>query len=170
LFGGRISNTTIERGKVKWTVTSFLDVINQLVPTNVIELTSTLAGYKGATPPSGLSQIPQFNVIVGSTPSSLIADCTSPSAHQIFTDNLLRLGFIVFNSGGTLDRRWSAILSNQLITIAAVNYNQIVLVTPLPWAPTPGTDTFYVSGALPIDPAEGSTDGFPYVPNPEGAL
>jgi hypothetical protein len=152
LFGGRIADTVIERVKIPFTVNSFLDVVNEKIPTNVIEMTNGLAGFKGATPPAGLSQVPQFNVITGSTPTSIIGDATSPNAHQIFATNALRGGFLVFNggAGATLTRFYSAIAENQQFTVGLTHYNQIVLYTPLPWAPTPGTDTFYVSRAFPV--------------------
>ncbi len=178
LFGGRVADSSVTRGLITITVNSFLDVVNQQVPTNVIELTNTLAAYKGATPPTGQSRIPQFSVIAPSTTTQITCDEVSPDAHHIFDGpwNMhtpqLGGGFLVFNSppGSTLGRVWSAILSNDRVTILGVHYNRITLFTPLPWAPTPGTDTFYVSGTAPINKADGDYVGFPYVPGPQSAI
>jgi Uncharacterized conserved protein (DUF2163) len=172
LFGGRIADSTVERGAIKFVVNSFLDVVNQYVPTNVIELTNTLAAYTAATPPKGFSQIPQFNVITGDSPTQVVGDCTFPSQHHIFGTNDFQHGYLVFNSapGATLGGMWAAVQQNIKITIRHVDYNQFILYTPLPWAPTPGLDTFYVSRAAPIDQQDGSYYGFPYVPDPSLAV
>ena len=55
------------------------------------------------------------------------------------------------------------------MTISSTNYNQILLFKRLPFAPTPGSDTLYISGAAPMNLADGSYFGFPYVPDPETA-
>lgn len=169
LFGGRIGKTEIARGKIKWTVNSFLDVVNQKIPPNVIENTSTLASFKGATPPPGISRIPQFNVIAGSTDDVLILDCTFPSAHQIFPTNAFNRGYVVFNDipGATLARVFGIIGANQQTIIGGVHYNEIQLYADLPWPPTPGADTCFISAAFPLNQADGSYFGFPYVPAPE---
>jgi hypothetical protein len=170
-FGGWIKSASLYRGQIQFKVNSFLDVVNQLVPANTIELYSTLAGYTGATPPTGVATIPQFAVIQ-STETTLVLDCTSPSAHHIFADNKLRDGYLVFNYGGgaTLGGIWSPIASNETIVISSVNYNKVRLFSPLPFAATPGTDTCFVSAAAPMTPDDGAPDTFPYVPAPETAL
>ena len=172
LFGGRIGPTKVERGAITFTVNSFLDIINNDIPAQVVEITNPLAATAGATPPSGLSQVPQFGIVVGSTANMLICDCTSPTPHQIFDDDVLRNGFLVFNSGAgaTLGRQWSGIQSNKKLTISGVDYNQIQLYKLLPFAPTPGGDTIYVSAAAPINLADGNYQGFPYVPDPESGV
>lgn len=172
LFGGRIKSATIDRGKIVFKVNSFLDVVNQMVPLNTIGLTGTVSANRAATPPAGVATIPQFNVIDGSTPGVLIADCTAPSAHHIFADTKLVNGYVVFNQGvgETLPGVWSAIAKNEMVTIAGQNYNKITLYTPTPWSPTPGVDTFYASGAAPINLQDGEYQDFPYVPAPESAI
>ena len=164
-FGGRVAESKIARGEIQFTVNSFLDVVNQKVPLNVIELTNSLAGFKGATPPVGLSVVPQFATIATSTPNVIIGDCTAPSAHQIFAANAFLQGFMVFNPGGTLDGFWTAIMDSQEVIISTVHYNQFTVYKALPWAPTPGVDTFYVS-ATPV----ADEDGFPWVPSPGSAI
>lgn len=171
LFGGRIAQSTVERGPIQWKVNSFLDVVNQQVPTNVIELLNTAAAYTGATPPDGLGSIPYFNVVTGDSVTEINGDQTAPNPHGILHTNKAQHGFLVFNSGpgATLGGVWSAIQQNAQVTIAGTHYNQFLLYAPLPWPPTPGVDTFYVSGAAPINQQDGSYFGFPYVPAPEMA-
>ncbi len=166
LFGGYIASSSVERGTVQLTVNSFLNVVNQAVPTNVIELTNTRAAYRAATPPPGFSQVPQFKVLEGSSTRTVIGDCTSPLAHQLFDTNVFQHGYLVFNRGGTLDGVWSAILENYDAMVAGSHYNGFVLYSPLPWAPDPETDTFYVSAAFPINKEDGEYAGFPFVPSP----
>jgi len=172
LFGGRVADCTVERGKIKFTVDSFLDVVNQLVPPNVIEVTNTLANYKGATPvlADGETVVPTFTIAAGSNATNLLGICTAPTANKIYGDNKLQFGYVVFTSGA-LAGFWSAIAtSNNFQPIpGGPHYNQIIVYSPFPWDPTPG-DTFYVSTHFPIEQADGSYVGFPFVPAPETAL
>lgn len=46
LFGGRIGETQIDRAEIRFTVNSFLDVINQSLPNQVIELTNPLLAFE----------------------------------------------------------------------------------------------------------------------------
>lgn len=173
LFGGRIGKATVTRGEILFNARCFLDLLDVNVPSVEIELLNTLAANQAATPPAGLTVIPQFNIIAGSSSTVLIADCTTPSIlHHIFATNALADGFVVFNTGGgnTMSRVWSTIASNKLIVVGGNNYNQIVLYNPLPWDPTPGADTFYASAKFPINQADGQYYGFPYVPAPEEAI
>lgn len=172
LFGGRIGATEIGRGEIKFTCNSFLDVINQNIPGQVIESTNPLAASTAATPPSGMSSIPRFNVIAGSTQNVLILDMTAPTPHFIFDDNVLFNGFLVFNNipGATLGRQWSAIQANKKVTIDSVDYNEVELYTTLPFEPTVGADTCYISGKAPINLNDPNYQGFPYVPQPANAI
>jgi hypothetical protein len=177
LFGGRIADSTVARGSIVFTVNSFLDVVNEQVPTNVIELTNTVAAYTAATPPKGFSNIPQFAVIQGSSNTQVIGDQTFPVPHSILNTNVARQGFLAFNTGpgNTLGGFWSAIAQNtEINTLTPIGgrttFNQFLLNSPLPWPPTPGVDTFYVSGAAPIDQSDGDYFGFPYVPDPATAV
>jgi len=172
LFGGRIADSTIERGDLQLKVNSFLDVVNQQVPTNLIELLNTAAAYAGAVQPPGHTdgKIPQFDVITGDSTTQVNGDCTTAGyTHHVFGANDFQHGFLVFNGGGTLDGVWSAIQQNVEVIIGGVHYNQFLLYAPLPWPPTPGVDTFYVSAASPINQADGDYGGFPYIPSPEAA-
>jgi hypothetical protein len=61
------------------------------------------------------------------------------------------------------------IQENVGITIGDENYlNQFILYAPLPFPPTPGVDTFYVSAPAPVDESDDpeAFDGFLYVPSP----
>jgi hypothetical protein len=183
LFGGWIQNLKISRGEVVFTVESFLNAVNQMVPINVIENTNTLASFKGATPPPDLSYIPQFIVKddggAVNTNTILVGDMTSPIAHHHLDDHSLRGGYIVFNAvaGGTASRTWAAIGDNDSVagpSGSGITYTRIHLYTALPWVPTPNVDTFYASGKFPVDrgsaTAPGSYAGFPWVPAPASGL
>lgn len=176
LFGGRVGNVTIERGKITFQVNSFLDVVKQKVPNNVIELLNTAAAYAGATPPSGFSNIPQFTVVAPSTSTVILAQQTFPNNGGILGTNLVRGGFLVFNANSSLAGMWSAIQQNvgafigssglPSSTGSGTKFNEFVLYAPFPWAPTAG-DTFYVSAPSPINQTDGGDFyGFPYVPDP----
>lgn len=178
LFGGRVSNVTVEAGLIHFEVRSFLDVVNLDVPTNVIEFTNTLAAYKGATPPPGFSIVPQFDVVAGSDQSRLLLRQTTPFGSpsdplNVVPDNRLRAGFIVFNriDGATLGGVWGGIYINRrTVDSLGVGINEVILYQPLPWPPTAGVDTCYASAAFPVAQSEGSYKGFPYVPNPSTAV
>lgn len=172
LFGGYVAACDVDRQQIKMSVNSLLYVVNEKVPTNIIELTSTLSGFTGATPPPPLTVIPKFNVIVGSTPTMLILDAVYPTPGQIFADGLFQRGFVAFNAGAgaTLEGAWSIIRDNGLLTIGGINHNVVYLYNALSWAPTPGVDTCIISGAAPINQADGDYEGFPYVPNPQQAV
>lgn len=166
LFGGRVGNIKTQRGIVNLTINSFLDAVNQMVPTATIELTNTLAQFKAATPPAGLTQIPQFSVIAGSSTTLMICDATFPTPGQLFGTNLFRDGYLVFNAGGTMDGLFSPVRGN----LSSGGHNRVTVVAQFPWAPTPGVDTFYLSAPFPINQVDGQYVGFPYVPPPESAI
>ncbi len=176
LFGGRIADTTIQRGSLIFKVKSLMDVLHQQVPTNVIELLNTGASYAGATaPPDAGGNIPQFVCMGNDSVNAIVGDCTTPGyVHNIFGDNALRGGYMVFNAGSTLAGCWSAIQQNIAVHIGSdgrvadnpggTKYNQFILYSVLPWPPAIG-DTFFVSAAAPINQADGEYYGFPYVPS-----
>jgi Uncharacterized conserved protein (DUF2163) len=171
LFAGFIGDATPERGLITFSVNNYLYLLNQKVPTGIIEVTNTLASYSGGSPPSGFSVIPQFNVVAGSTDTVLIADQISPNAGSIPGTDSLDGAYLVFNGGPgmTLQGQYSIIGRNTTVNISGTNHAQFQLYSPLPWAPTPGVDTFYICGQSPINQADGDYYGFPYVPAPETA-
>lgn len=162
LYGGRIGEQGFERGELVFSCNSFLDVLNQMVPLNVIELTNTLAGYMGATPPEGESTVPKDIPVLSGTTTTLVK-----TSHS-FPDHSLRGGFLVFagEGGMTLGGIFSAIADN----VDNAGTQEITLYTPTPWAATPGTDTFYVSAQAPMNADENGYAGFPYVPVPTSAI
>ena len=168
-FGGRIAQSVVKRNSIKFTVNSFLDVVNQYCPTNVIELLNTVAAYMGARPPAGFSVVPQFNVLSGSSSTVVYCDCTSPSAHHVFSNDVFKHGYLMFNGGGatTLGGVFSALIRNWN---SSGTINAFRLYTPLPWPPVAGVDTCYVSAPNPITQDEGDYWGFPFVPAPENAV
>lgn len=182
MFGGRISNTQVQRGKISFTVNSFLDVVNQYVPPNLIELNNTAANFAGNTPVVADSEttVPQFT-IAALTPTSVTginnsfwATCTGPTPGKIYSLNKLRYGYMVFNPGSSLAGYFGTIGSNGggKINGVGTTYNHFITYQAFPWPPQIG-DTFYVSTKPPINLQDAATGfeyfGFPYVPQPESA-
>jgi hypothetical protein len=172
LFSGRVKAATIERGKITFTIESWLNVVNQMVPPNVIEVTNTLAGYKGATPVlvDGETTIPRFTVVAPSSTTTILGVCTSPTPNKIYGDNKFKNGFLYFTSG-KLAGLWSAMggSNNAVFPIiggGSVQYNRFIVATPFSWDPAPG-DQFYVSTAYPVS---GPESPFTHVPAPAGAI
>jgi hypothetical protein len=174
-FGGRVGQATLSRGKITFTINSFLDALNAPVPGAIIESQNPVAANRGATPPPGLTVVPQFSVYTnGNSNRVIVGDATSPTPGQIFAAGIFKYGFLVFNdttgAGGALSRAWSVVLDNQSVAVGVGTHNQFTLYNPMPWVPVPGVDTFYVSAAYPINKADGSYYGFPFVPAPENAF
>ena len=168
LFGGRVKKSTPERGKITFTIESSLNVINQLVPPNVIEVTNPVAAYKGATPvlADGETNVPRFTVVSPSNVTTILGACVSPTANKIYATNRFQFGYMVFTSGA-LKGQWSAVGSNVNFNAGGGHhYNQFLVYNPFPWDPQPG-DQFYVSTAYPVD---GSASPFLHVPAPEASI
>ncbi len=175
LFAGRVGNSTTARGKITFEISSLLDVVNQQVPPNVIEVTNTLASFKGATPvlADGETAVPTFRVVAPSDAVTILGACTGPTPNKIYGDDKFKFGYLVFTSGA-LSGFWSAVATSNnavfpIIGGGSVQYNRFIVYSPFPWAPTPG-DTFYVSTHFPIEQSDGSYIGFPFVPFPETIL
>lgn len=161
LFGGRVGDVRVERGSIKFTVTSFLDVVNQYVPGPVVESTNAIAGFKGAIGPGMTLPVPNFTVSAASNIQISGSGGGSFSA-GVFTD-----GFAYLTSG-SLQGKWSVITGNLATSSGITVFN---LSTPFPWPPSVG-DTFYASARFPINQATAGSQyfGFPYVPAPESAI
>jgi len=169
LFGGFIGDATVTDGSIKFSVNSYLYVINQKVPSGVIEVTNTTASYSGGAPPNGFTVIPQFVIVTGSTPNLLICDQISPNPLGIPSGGAFDDASVVFNggAGATLQGQYSIVGNNGLFTDGhGVNHASISLFSPLPQAPTPGVDTFYVTGTVPSFGGK----SFPYVPSSQSAV
>lgn len=168
LFGGRVRGAEISRGKIVMAIESFLNVVNQLVPPNVIEVTNTLAGYKGATPvlDDGENAVARFTVAAPSNDTTILGSCVSPTFGKVYGKNKFQFGYMVFTSGA-LAGTWSAIAASDNFNAGGgVHYNEFFVYSPFPWDPAPG-DQFYVSTAYPVD---GSQSPFLHVPAPETAI
>jgi hypothetical protein len=171
-FGGRIADSTIGRNQIQFSVNSFLDVVTQKLPPNVIESTSTLAGFTAATRPAGDATQPTFATFTGSSTTVIYGDTLSPSSGHIYGVGTFDGGYMVFlnGPGATLGGVWSAIGSSLEFDDGNGNHhNQFNIYTPLPWAPTPTVDTFYVSTTAPINLNDGTYFGFGFVPQPTQA-
>lgn len=172
-FGGRVQNCSVSRSGVTFNLKSYLDVVNQKVPTAVVETTNTLASSAATTIPPGDGSIPVFSCVVPSTETYIVADCIRPSANKIYSGNLFDEGYMVFlpGPGATLAGAWSAIGQNGAFNDGHGNWHsEFTIYSPLPWPPTPGVDTFYVSMTAPINLGDESFYGFPYVPQPQSAV
>jgi hypothetical protein len=172
-FGGRIDTASVDRGKIAFSISSFLNVVTQKVPSTVIEVTNTLAATGAATAPPGDPSIPVFQTFAGSNENQIIADCLTPTAGKIYSGNQFAGGYMVFISGpgATLAGAWSAIGGNGEFSDGSGNHHSsFSIYSPLPWPPTPGVDKFYVSTTAPINQSDESYFGFPYVPSPQTAV
>ena len=172
-WGGRIDTVQVERNKLSLNCRSFLDVVSQKVPSTVIEVTNTMASSMVVTVPAGDAHAPVFACYTGSTADYIIADCTSPTANKIYSGNQFAGGYMVFLSGpgATLAGCWSAIGQNGAFTDGHGNkHTEFEIYSALPWPPTPGVDTFYVSATAPIDIGEEGYYGFPFVPSPQSGV
>ena len=170
LFGGVIGQTTVERGSIKFSVNDYMYVLNEKVPTAVIEVTNTLASYTAATPPAGFSFVPELTVTTVDNNEVFNADVITGLPGHIFGNNVLAGGYLVFEPGSTLAGQYSIIAANSEYTDGGGNHhNHIQVYSGFNWEPSPG-DTFYVSAASPIDQADGDYYGFPYVPTSPSAV
>lgn len=172
-FGGRVDTVDVARNKLVFNVNSLVNVVTQKVPSTVVEVTNTLAATTAVTLPVGDSSIPLFTCFTGSSDNQILADCSSPTVNRIYSGNEFVGGYMVFLSGAgaTLAGAWSAISGNGRYTDGHGNHHSIfTLYSPLPWPPTPTVDRFYVSKAAPINLADESYYGFPYVPSPQSAV
>ena len=167
-FGGRVETCKVGRNSLIFNCKSYMDVLTQKVPSTVVETTNTLASTAAVTLPDGDPSIPVFTVHNGPLSETyIIAVCSSPSAGKIYSGDLFAGGYMVFLSGpgATLAGAWSAIGQNGKYTDGdGNNWSNFTLYSPLPWPPTPGVDTFYVSTTAPINLGDEAYFGFPYVP------
>jgi hypothetical protein len=176
LFGGRLASFDLDHKGISWKVESWTAIFDQKIPANVIENTNLLASYAGARPPAGFSNIPRFSVAAGSDETVLLLDCTSSPGH-IFDTDVFKNGYLMFdfpsesNPDETLGGHFSIVGSNASYDDGGTPRNKVTIFSPLPWAPTPGVDTCFLSAPYPVDASEGddSEPTFPYVPAPESA-
>jgi hypothetical protein len=176
-FGGWIAESTIVRGKIVFKINSFLNVVNQLVPPNVIDSQNARAGWAGATPVLADSEtsLPTFTVAAPSSANVILGDCIQPTANKIYGLNKFANGFMVFMPGSTLEGFFALIgLNSDFNAGGGTHYNQFNVYQSFPFDPSPG-DTFYVSTEYPVNQDDATAvgaevDNFIYVPDPETAI
>ncbi len=169
-WGGRVHTAQVKRNSLIFKCKDYLDTLTQKVPSAVVEVTNTLASSAAATLPASPAGLPVFTCESGSSENNILGACTSPSSGHIYATNEFAGGYMVFLSGGPLAGCWSAIGQNQEYTSGITHYNQFQIYQTLPFPPTPGVDTFYVSMQAPADSTEGPNSGFPWVPTPQQAI
>jgi hypothetical protein len=172
LFAGWVGAIEPARGVIKLQVNSYLYALDQKVPSGIIESSSTLASYSAGKPPEDYPAMAQFKVVAGSTESIVYGDQISPHNNRIPSNDAWDGHYLVFNggAGATLRGVFSIIARNSLFTSSpGHDHTEFQLYSPLPWAPTPDIDTFYVAAPAPITSTEAGYAGFPYVPAPETA-
>jgi len=175
-FGGWVASTTVERGDITIDVSSFLNVIDQKVPPNVLQSSGSLAGNLAGAPviPDAETSIATFTVQAGSTETVILGDTIQPTAHKIYGYPKLVNGFLQFLTG-TLKGFWSGVATHSDFNAGGgTHYNQIQVYAPFPWPPTPG-DTFYIGTQPPVNLQDAVAgvyqyDDFPYLPDPEANL
>ena len=173
-WGGRVHTASPKRNQLTFNCKDYLDTLSQKVPSAVVEVTNTLASSAAATLPASPAGLPVFAAVTGSSDNNIIGDCTSPSAHHIYGTNQFAGGYMVFlaGTGATLAGCWLAIGQNSEYNDGHGNhFNQFETYQVLPYPPTPGVDTFYVSMQAPADISSvGPQSGFPFVPAPQQAV
>ena len=172
-WGGRVHTASVKRNSLVFNCKDYLDTLSQKVPSAVVEITNTLASSAAATLPTSPAGLPVFTCESGSSENQILGACTSPSSGHIYGTNDFAGGYMVFlaGAGATLAGVWSAIGSNQEYTDGITHYNQFLLYQTLPFPPTAGVDTFYVSMQAPADISSvGPQSGFPWVPAPQQAV
>ena len=145
LFGGRIAEVTkLTRTGVTLKINSLLELLDQYIPTNLIEATNIQCQYGTGMPPGSLSALPVFTVASGSTTGTLLATCASPNSGQVFASDTFDFGYLQFNSGSSLGKIFRSVWMSK----AASGQNVFYLYDALPWLPAVGEQfTAYVPAA-----------------------
>jgi hypothetical protein len=137
LFAGRIAEASPERTGVSLKVNSLTELFDAQLPPNLIEPTNVQSEFSIGQPPAGLSSVPSFTVVAGSTPSTIVANCTGPNAGQIFADEVFDFGYLFFDTGGDCGLMFRTVRRST----NGFGHNKFLLYEPLPWTPKAG-DTF----------------------------
>ena len=145
VFGGRIGEVSkLTRTGVTLKVNSLLELLDQYIPTNLIEATNIQCQYGIGQPPAGLSVLPVFTVAAGSTPGLLLGNCVSPNSGQLFAADTFDFGYIQFNSGTSLGKIFRSVWFSE----PQSGLNAFYFYDPLPWLPAVGEHfTAYVPAA-----------------------
>ena len=165
IFGGRIAEIAqLSRVGVRLKVNSLLELLDLNVPTNLIEPTNVQCEYGIGQPPAGLSALPVFSAVDGSSTSMLLGDCISPNAGQVFDSDIFNFGYIRFVSGTSLGQIFRTVRMSRPYN----GHNSFYFYDPLPWLPTAG-EQFIAYVPYARNAAGAVYQGFPYVPPPETA-
>jgi hypothetical protein len=162
LFAGRIAEQTMTRTGVQIKVNCPLELLDQQLPSNLIEPGNPQAQYGTGQPPAGLSTAPTFTIGAGSTAAVLLADCTLPSG-RLFAADVFDFGYVQFTSGTGMGL-FATIRRSDVYQ----GRNRFALYEPLPFTPALGDAlTAYVPFAR--NSSGSGYQGFPYVPSPEAS-
>jgi hypothetical protein len=166
LFSGRIGNIEPDRLKAVITVLSRTEVLNQMIPTNLIEPTNIVAQYTTgqvlAGGPSG------FTLASGSTRKILYANPTSAPGGYVPKSGSWDDGYVVMSAPGKLGGSFRGVRSQ--IYDAGITHHVFYLAEDLPFDPLVG-DTFQAFIFVPPDHAGAAAQGsdylgFEFVPSP----
>ena len=166
LFSGRIGNIDPDRLKAVITVVSRLEVLNEMVPTNLIEPTNIIAQYTtGQILNGGPSR---FLLTSGSTRKILYADPTDAPGPYVPANDSWTDGYVVMAGPGKLGGSYRGVRSQ--IYDPGISHHVFYLSEDLPFDPLAG-DTFQAFIPVPPSQAGAATQGsdyvgFPYVPSP----
>jgi len=166
MFSGRIGNIDPDRLKAAMTVLSRLEVLNEMVPTNLIEPTNIVAQY---TTGQVLNNGPaNFSLVSGSTRQILYADPTDAPGGYAPANGSWDDGYVVMSAPGKLAGSFRGV--RQQIYDSGIGHHVFYLYEPLPFDPQVG-DTFQAFIFVPPDQAGAALQGsdyagFPYVPSP----
>ena len=163
MFSGRVAQHTFTRMGVHLTINSATELFDQQLPPNVIEASDPQARYGTGQPPAGLTSVPAFAAVAGSTASVVLADETSPNASQIFGDDTFDFGYL-WGTGGANTGIFRTIRRQD----SYAEHNRFYLYQPFPF-PVGAGDTFlgYVpfvrAGSVPITETDTIPNSSPYV-------
>jgi hypothetical protein len=164
LFSGRIGNIEPDRLKVKMTVMSRLEVLNQMVPTNLIEPTNIIAQYTtGQVLKNGPSA---FSLVAGTTAQVLVADPVAAPGGYTPQNDTWDFGYVMMTGAGKTGGSFRGIQQQTYNGTHHLFY----LYEALPITPLVG-DTFNAFILVPRDQGGAVTQGsiyqgFPFVPQP----
>jgi hypothetical protein len=172
LYAGWLGDCQVERGAIKFQVNSYLYALDQKVPSGIIESSSTLASYAAGDPPPGYPSRPIFTVAEGSSPTVVYGVQQTPNPNARPSDDAWDGYYLVFTGGpGSTLRGAFSVIAHNFTFDPGFPYIDAAfqLYSPLPWAPTPLVDQFYVVKPAPMTSTDDGYAGFPYVPAPETA-
>jgi hypothetical protein len=164
LFAGRIAELSMTRLGVKIQANCPVELLDQQIPSNLIQPGNPAAEYGQGEAPAGVASVPTFAVENGSTAAVIVASCTGLTAGQLFAPGTFDFGYVRFTGGAAKGQLATVRRSDQY-----TGHNRFVLYEPLPIAPAAG-DTFEARVPAVRNQSAGSYQGFPYLPAPEATI